>query len=187
MECVREGEVFLPGVSGEADSVRAWRPWVFEEDDGTLRMWYSGDDGTTWRILEAVQHGGGTWERLGVAIDAGFAGDSDEYGVESPCVVKTPAGYLMVYAGFDGDVTRLHMATSLDGHQWVAQGTIMQRGREDADRHVFRSERTNSGHQGSSRNRVVERGLDPIGASLSTPGAGNVLQPPNHSKERTPC
>ncbi len=132
MECVREGEVFLPGVSGEADSLRAWRPWVLEEDDDTLRMWYSGGDGTTWRILEAVQRGGGTWERLGIAIDAGFAGDSDEYGVESPCVVKSPGGYLMVYAGFDGAVTRLHMATSLDGTQWVAQGTIMQRGREDA-------------------------------------------------------
>ena len=47
-------------------------------------------------------------------------------------MVKTPGGYLMVYAGFDGDVTRLHMATSLDGRQWVGQGTIMQRGPEDA-------------------------------------------------------
>jgi len=37
---VREGEVFLPGLSGEADNLRAWRPWVLEEDDGTLRMWY---------------------------------------------------------------------------------------------------------------------------------------------------
>jgi hypothetical protein len=70
VECVREGEVSLGGVSGEADSLRAWRPWVLEEDDGTLRMWYSGNDGKTWRILEAVQRGDGTWGRLGVAIDA---------------------------------------------------------------------------------------------------------------------
>jgi predicted GH43/DUF377 family glycosyl hydrolase len=131
VEWVREGEVFPPA-SGEADSLRAWRPWVLEEDDGTLRMWYSGDDGTTSRILEAVQREDGTWERLGVAIDAGFVGDTDDYGVESPCVVKTPAGYLMVYAGSDGDATRLHMATSLDGRGWDAQGTIMQRGPEDA-------------------------------------------------------
>ena len=52
------GRSTLPGVSGEADSVRALRPWVLEEDDGTLRMWYSGNDGTTWRILEAIQPGG---------------------------------------------------------------------------------------------------------------------------------
>lgn len=84
MECVREGEVFLSGVSGEADSLRAWRPWVLEEDDGTLRMWSTGGDGKTWRILEAVSARGRHVGRLGVAIDAGFAGDSDEYAVESP-------------------------------------------------------------------------------------------------------
>jgi predicted GH43/DUF377 family glycosyl hydrolase len=67
-----------------------------------------------------------------VAIDAGFAGDSDSYGAESPCVVKTPGGYLMVYGGFDGKVSRLHMATSDDSHRWDPQGTIMQRGPEDA-------------------------------------------------------
>ncbi|HEV8681831.1 MAG TPA: hypothetical protein VGS09_03505 [Actinomycetota bacterium] len=65
--------------------MRAFRPWVLEEDDGTLRMWYGGHDGTTWRILEALKPPGGVWKRLGVAIDGGFAGDSDLYGVESPC------------------------------------------------------------------------------------------------------
>jgi len=38
----------------------------------------------------------------------------------------------MVYAGFDGEATRLHMATSGDGKTWTAQGTIMQRGPQDA-------------------------------------------------------
>jgi predicted GH43/DUF377 family glycosyl hydrolase len=132
VEWIREGEVPLPRTPGESDSLRAWRPWVLEEADGTLRMWYTGDDGTTSRILTAVRPPGGTWDRLGIAIDAGFAGDSDSYGAESPCVIKTPAGYLMVYGGFDGDVGRLHMATSDDSHRWTAQGTIMQRGPEDA-------------------------------------------------------
>ena len=59
-------------------------------------MWYAGNDGTTSRILKAERPPGGGWERLGVAIDAGSAGDSDSYGAESPCVVKTPGGYLMV-------------------------------------------------------------------------------------------
>jgi predicted GH43/DUF377 family glycosyl hydrolase len=94
-----------------------------------------GSDGITSRILTAKRPPGGGWERLGVAIDAGFAGDSDSYGVESPCVVKTPGGYLMVYGGSggsDGEISRLHMATSEDSHGWDAQGTIMQRGPEDA-------------------------------------------------------
>jgi predicted GH43/DUF377 family glycosyl hydrolase len=127
----REGPIFPPVTSGQPDSLRAFRPWVVEEGDGALHMWYSGHDGTTWRILEASRPPAGEWDRLGVAIDAGFAGDTDDYGVESPCVVLTPGGYLMAYAGSDGEVTRLHMATSDDGHRWVSQGTIMQRGTED--------------------------------------------------------
>ena len=66
-----------------------------------------------------------------MAIDAGSAGDSDSYGAESPCVVKTPGGYLMAYGGFDGEISRLHMATSSDADRWDAHGTIMQRGPED--------------------------------------------------------
>jgi predicted GH43/DUF377 family glycosyl hydrolase len=129
---VRKLELFPAGQPGDADAVRAWRPWVIEEPDGTLHMWYSGSDGTSSRILFAVRPLGGTWDRQGVAIEPGLAGDDDSYGVESPCVVKTPGGYLMVYGGFDGEVTRLLAATSEDADRWVSQGTILQRGLEDA-------------------------------------------------------
>jgi predicted GH43/DUF377 family glycosyl hydrolase len=95
-------------------------------------MWYSAHDGTTGRILAAVQRPDGVWERQGIAIDAGLSGDSDRYGVESPSVVRTPGGYVMAYGGFDGEATRLHMATSNDGMAWSSQGTIMQRGAPDA-------------------------------------------------------
>jgi predicted GH43/DUF377 family glycosyl hydrolase len=132
VEWIREGAAFAPRPPVEPDCLRALRPWVLQEADDTLRMWYSGHDGTTGRILAAVRRPGGAWEPLGVAIDAGLAGGSDQYGVESPCVVHTPGGYLMAYAGFDGDATRLHMATSEDGRRWTAQGTIMQRGPDEA-------------------------------------------------------
>jgi len=95
-------------------------------------MWYSGHDGSTGRILEAVQEPGQPWRRRGISIDAGFSGDSDAFGVESPSVVPTPVGFLMAYAGSDGADSRLHMATSTDGHRWQAQGTFMQRGKPDA-------------------------------------------------------
>ena len=88
-------------------------------------MWYSGHDGTTSRILEAVQRPGRSWHRLGVAVDAGLAGDSDRYGVEASCVVRFDEGYLMVYAGFDGRHSRIHLATSADGHSWTADGPIL--------------------------------------------------------------
>lgn len=132
MEWIREGEALPPASPGEPDGARSTRPWVLEDASGVLRMWYAGHDGSTSRILGAVQRVGESWERLGVVIDVGFSGDADHYGVESPCVVRTPGGYLMSYGGFDGEVTRLHMATSADGRDWVPQGTIMQRETEDA-------------------------------------------------------
>jgi predicted GH43/DUF377 family glycosyl hydrolase len=132
VEWVRTGEVFAPEGTRDATNVRMLRPWVLEEPMGHLRIWYSEHDGMTGRIVAATQRPGEAWERLGVAIDAGFAGDSDGYSVESPCVVHTPGGYLMAYGGFDGEMTRLHMATSGDGRTWTAQGTIMQRGPQDA-------------------------------------------------------
>jgi predicted GH43/DUF377 family glycosyl hydrolase len=132
MESIRKPELFPPGQAGDPDALRAWRPWVIEEPDGTLRMWYSGSDGTSSRILLAVRPPGGAWDRQGVAIEPGFSGDDDSYGVESPCVVKTPGGYLMVYGGFDGEVTRLFAATSEDASRWVSQGTILQPESEDA-------------------------------------------------------
>lgn len=185
MEWIREGEILPPPVSGDPDSLRAMRPWVLEEADGTLHMWYSGHNGTRWRILESVQRGGEGWKRLGVAIDAGFSGGSDEYGVQSPCVVKTPGGYLMSYAGFDGEATRLHMATSDEGRTWVPQGTFLQRGSEDAlgASHpclLVTGERWwlfFSGYDGSSNGRraVVLAAVSPSGGSWDR--IGTVLEP----------
>jgi predicted GH43/DUF377 family glycosyl hydrolase len=126
-------QVFSPeGSSTSLDGLRAFRPSLLQEDDGTLRMWYSGHDGSTGRILEAVQEPGQDWKRLGISVDVGVAGDTDSFGVEAPSVVRTPGGYLMAYAGSDGADTRLHMASSDDGHQWEPQGTFLQRGEPDA-------------------------------------------------------
>src|SRR4029453_10766682 len=120
------------GPWAELDRLRSFRPSVLEADDGTLRMWYSGHDGSTGRILEAVQEPGQPWRRRGISIDAGFSGGRDALGGEGPSAVPPPVGFLMAYAGSDGADTRLHMATSTDGHRWEGQGTFMQRGEPDA-------------------------------------------------------
>ena len=123
-------ELALPpsGPWSDLDAVRAFRPTVLEEPDGTLHMWYSGHDGETGRILEAVQEPGQPWRRLGPGVEAGSSGASDAQGVEAPSVVRSPTGFSMAYAGSDGDDTRLHMATSDDGHRWEARGSFMERG-----------------------------------------------------------
>jgi predicted GH43/DUF377 family glycosyl hydrolase len=131
MHWVRERDSFPAGMPGDADSHYAARPWVLEDPEGGLRMWYSGNDGTTSRILSAVRAPGQAWQRLGPCVGPGLAGDTDEFGVEAPSVVRTPGGYLMAYGGFDGDVTRLHMAASEDGERWDPLGTVLQRGEED--------------------------------------------------------
>ncbi|HET6920039.1 MAG TPA: hypothetical protein VFI46_11315, partial [Jiangellaceae bacterium] len=177
--CHRE---VLPGSGrlAELDRLRAFRPSVLEEADRTLRMWYSGHDGSTGRILEAVQQPRQPWERLGISIDAGFSGESDAYGVEAPSVVRTPVGFLMAYAGSDGADTRLHMASSDDGHRWEAQGTFMQRGEPDAigATHpclVVTGERWwlfDSGYDGSDNGRraTILAAVSPNGASWDRTG-----------------
>jgi predicted GH43/DUF377 family glycosyl hydrolase len=167
------------------DSLRAFRPSVAEEPDGTLRMWYSGHDGTTARILEAVQEPGQEWRRLGVSVDVGGSGGSDAYGVESPSVVRIPAGFLMAYAGSDGTDTRLHLATSEDGHRWEPQGTFLQRGETDnvGATHpclVVTGERWwlfYSGYNGSNdcRHAEIMAAVSPDGASWDR--LGSLLSP----------
>lgn len=132
MPWVRHRQLFPDsGPWSNLDRVRAFRPAVLEEPDGTLRMWYSGHDGEVGRILEAVHEPGQAWRRLGLSIDAGCTGTTDAHGVEAPSVVRTPTGFLMAYAGSDGTDTRLHMATSDDGHLWEAQGPFVVRGEAD--------------------------------------------------------
>jgi predicted GH43/DUF377 family glycosyl hydrolase len=174
-----------PGRLADLDLLRAFRPSVLEEADGTLRMWYSGHDGSTGRILEAAQQRGQPWERVGISIDAGSSGESDAYGVEAPSVVRTPVGFLMAYAGSDGAETRLHMASSDDGHRWEAQGTFMQRGEPDAigATHpclVVTGERWwlfYSGYDGSDNGRraAILAAVSPNGASWDR--IGPVLDP----------
>ena len=120
------------GPLAELDAGGAWSPCLLDADDGTARLWYAGSDGSTTRILAAQVERDGTCRRTGVAIDIGFAGGSDVFGVDAPCVVRTPAGFLMAYGGSDGPDTRLHVATSRDGEFWEPHGTVMQRGDEDA-------------------------------------------------------
>ena len=158
VEWTEEGEIFPPGSPGDPDSARASRPWVLEEGDGTLRMWYSGHDGTTSRIVEAVKPVGSQWQHVEVAIEPGLVGDTDEFGVESPCVVRVPGGYLMAYGGSDGEHTRVHMAISADGHRWKGHGTVMQRGEEDALAATHCRDGTVSGKSGGGlMNRLTIR------------------------------
>lgn len=110
------------------DRHRAWRPSVLEGDRGVLRMWYGGHDGVVSRVLAAEQRPRDGWSRQGVAVDAGLAGASDADGTGSPSVLRTADGYLMAYEGFEGSVSRVHLATSSDGRRWRPDGPFVPPG-----------------------------------------------------------
>ena len=51
------------GTGGKGDDVHVRNPWVID-DNGTLKMWYSGYDGANWRIFMATSNDGGlTWSK----------------------------------------------------------------------------------------------------------------------------
>jgi predicted GH43/DUF377 family glycosyl hydrolase len=115
------------GHLSQLDWLRSYRPSVVEEDDGTLRMWYSGHDGEKGRILEAIQEPDAPWRRVALSIDAPVTGsgpDGNGSGVHSPSVVQTGHGYVMAYVESNGSPSQLHLATSDDGHRWEPQGAI---------------------------------------------------------------
>ena len=95
-------------------------------------MWYGGHDGSISRVLSAVQRRNGGWVRSGVSVDAGLAGSTDIDGVDAPSVVRLPAGLVMAYVGSDGTATRVHLATSDDGHRWRPSGPFRVPGGRDA-------------------------------------------------------
>jgi len=121
----------VAGPGSELDAGGASGPCLLETEGGR-RLWYTGNDGSTSRVLVAQRAANGSWQRLGVAIEPGLAGETDEFGVEAPSVVHTPGGYLMAYAGSDGANTRLHMASSQDGQHWTPHGAFLQREADDA-------------------------------------------------------
>jgi len=113
------------------------------EGNRIYHMWYSGYDGSAWRIFYATSLTGKVpWQKHGVVLDLGNEGDCDNLYVSEPTVVLekkyTPAccgstsieesrTYHMWYAGYGGDPDnascktigwRIFHATSTDGIHW---------------------------------------------------------------------
>jgi predicted GH43/DUF377 family glycosyl hydrolase len=111
---------------GTYDSVHAAAPSVLKETD--YKMWYSGYDGTNWRILYATSSDGTTWTKEGLTIDKG--GFYDSVHAKSPTVIKDGGTYKMWYSGYDGSNWRILYATSPTGEvgTWTKQGLAMDCG-----------------------------------------------------------
>lgn len=101
------------------------------------RMWYTSFDRwapTTagYRHYYCIKYGqssdGNTWKRTGVrCIDYG---DSCEYAIGKPCVVKEQNGYRMWYS-YRGDAYRIGFAESDDGVHWERKDCMVGIGPSD--------------------------------------------------------
>lgn len=119
-------------LSGNWDAGSVDSPSVLKEADG-YRMWYVGSVGSAQSIGLALSKDGITWHAVGdqPVLRPGASGEWDSQGVSSPSVVHTPDGYLMVYAGSDGQQERIGLATSPDGVQWTKYpGPVLKLGGE---------------------------------------------------------
>lgn len=84
---------------------------------GTYKMWYSGYDGTNWRIMYCTSTDGKTWSNHQVVVDYNEHSYASTYAY-LPCVLKEGAMYKMWYSGYDGTNYRIIYCNSTDGLSW---------------------------------------------------------------------
>jgi len=119
------------GTAGKGDVTRTMYPSIIL-DEGTYKMWYTGYDGTNYRIYYATSPDGLTWTKYNNAIPTasdttgtdgriplGTAGKGDVTNAYLPRVIKDGSAYKMWYSGYDGTNIRTFYATSPDGLTWT--------------------------------------------------------------------
>ncbi len=124
-----DGNGRLPlGNATTGDSSHAYTPTVIKDGLELYRMWYSGSNGSNWRIYYATSTDGLNWTKQDNSVPAtpsdttgsngriplGNATKGDSTGVFGPAVVKDGTNYRMWYSGFDDSgIRRIYHANSL--------------------------------------------------------------------------
>jgi len=114
----RYGVVLDVGVPGTwDDEIVGFASVIFESD--TFRMWYSGNDGSKWRIGYATSLDGINWTKneMNPVLDAGPPGSWDNIGVAGPNVIFIDTIFHMWYS--TSEETKIGHATSPDGIGWT--------------------------------------------------------------------
>jgi len=133
----KESMVLDIGNPGALDDFGVVIPQVIK-DGLEYKMWYTGEDGSTERILYANSSDGVNWNKQGLVLDTGAPGQLDDTDVRTYHVLKEYGEYKMWYGGFDGSTYRMLYANSSDGISWNKQGLAVNVGSPGAldDTHV---------------------------------------------------
>jgi len=117
---------------GTYDTSKAYGGCVIKESDTSYKMWYTGYDGTTWRILYCTSNDGKTWSNFQLVIDKGSEGTHDANGARYPSVVKeSNTLYKMWYGGRNSSNKETVLyATSTDGTNWSNFQRVINTGSE---------------------------------------------------------
>jgi predicted GH43/DUF377 family glycosyl hydrolase len=120
------------GAGGTWDDAHVLRPSVMKEG-GVYKMWYSGHNGSNYRIGYATSNDGINWTRYASnpVLNLGSAGTWEDKHVYVSSVIKDSDGmYKIWYTGHDGSNTRIGYASSSDGISWTKYGSnpVLNRG-----------------------------------------------------------
>ncbi len=122
----RQGQVLGLGAGGQWDDANVLTGTVIKESETSYKMWYSGYDGSNYRIGYATSTDGSNWTRQGQVLDIGAGGQWDDTHLYDPFVIKvSETSYMMYYTGNDGSVRKIGLATSTDGSNWTRQGQVL--------------------------------------------------------------
>lgn len=131
--------LFDRGEFGEWDSQGVRDPMAI--NDGTeFKLYYTGYDGSTYRIGLATSMDGLTWTRVpnNPVLSIGQPGEWDSMGIRHPFVFYDGDYYFMYYSGYAGIGAygpgySIGLAISTDGYNWEKQGIVLER----ADQYWF--------------------------------------------------
>jgi predicted GH43/DUF377 family glycosyl hydrolase len=122
----RQGLVMDVGFEGAYDTSGLNFPCVMKEGS-TYKMWYSGYDGSNYRILYATSLDGQSWTSRGMVMDNGGPGSLDAVNVIEITIDRDPSGlYHAWYMGSNPTGQTILNATSIDGVTWTKKGESLR-------------------------------------------------------------
>lgn len=109
--------VMHPDNEGTYDTTRSALSCVRKEGD-VFKMWYTGYDGSAWRIMYATSADGVNWSNHQMVMSINIEAVHDTAHATAPCVIKDGEIYKMWYGGHDGSNYTILYSTSIDGINW---------------------------------------------------------------------